>query len=88
MITVGIDVGSTTVKAVLLRDGVVAAYIAEKGGSFPARAAEGLFGRLLADNGLTRSDVDLTATTGYGRRLVDFGDVVMTEIKYNGIDEW
>ncbi|MCU0724199.1 MAG: acyl-CoA dehydratase activase [Planctomycetes bacterium] len=81
MISVGIDIGSTTTKAVLLREGAGTAHVLTRTGNLPGQTAREVYGRLLSENSLVESDVDVVATTGYGRRLADFGDVVMTEIK-------
>lgn len=79
--SVGIDVGSTTTKAVLLRPDDSTAHVIARTSSLPGKTAREVFERLLAENRLAEPDVDVVATTGYGRRLVDFGGVVMTEIK-------
>ncbi len=81
MICVGIDVGSTTTKAVLLRDDGSAAHVLARTSSLPGRTAREVYDLLLSKNGVPEDAVDVVATTGYGRRLVDMGDVVMTEIK-------
>jgi predicted CoA-substrate-specific enzyme activase len=81
MIAVGIDIGSTTTKAVLARDTEFAAHVLTRTGNLPGRTALEVFERLLAENDVGRDAVDVIATTGYGRRLVDIGDLVLTEIK-------
>jgi predicted CoA-substrate-specific enzyme activase len=81
MIAVGIDVGSTTTKAVLLRDDLPPSHVLERTGAVPGATARQVYDRLLAAGGIAPGEVDVIATTGYGRRLVDVGDVVMTEIK-------
>jgi predicted CoA-substrate-specific enzyme activase len=81
MISVGLDVGSTTTKAVLLRDDGSTAHVLALTGTLPARTAQEVLDRLFAESGVAQAAVDVIATTGYGRRLVDLGDVVMTEIK-------
>ncbi len=82
MIAVGLDVGSTTTKAVVLEDErtVRAAYLCPSG-DLPADTARRVVDEVLGRAEMTSSDVDVVATTGYGRRLADIGDVVMTEIK-------
>lgn len=81
MITAGIDVGSTTVKVAVMDGRHIRAGLVEPAGPLPARAARDLFTRVLTQAGVAETDLDAAATTGYGRRLVDFGDMVMTEIK-------
>ncbi|MFH0911735.1 MAG: acyl-CoA dehydratase activase [Planctomycetota bacterium] len=82
MIAVGVDVGSTTTKAVVLEEETVlrGAHI-EPTGELPNRTALAVFHAALDKAGLRETDVDTIATTGYGRRLAGLGDLVMTEIK-------
>ncbi|MFH1605122.1 MAG: BadF/BadG/BcrA/BcrD ATPase family protein, partial [Pseudomonadota bacterium] len=81
MISAGVDIGSTTTKAVILDDRVVRAAVVLPSGNLPAQTAARALAVALDESGLTEADVAVIATTGYGRRLADFGDVVMTEIK-------
>jgi (R)-2-hydroxyacyl-CoA dehydratese activating ATPase len=81
MISAGIDIGSTTTKAVILDEDTVRASIVLPSGDLPAETAKQAFASVLSDSGLTESDMTVIATTGYGRRMVDMGDIVMTEIK-------
>lgn len=81
MITAGIDIGSTTTKVVILNEDTVRARRVVPSGAVPARTAETAFQAAVASAGIGPGDVEVIATTGYGRRLVDFGDKVMTEIK-------
>lgn len=81
MISAGVDIGSTTTKTVILDGDNVRGAVLVPSGNLPGRAAAKTFQQALEQAGLTESDVDVIATTGYGRRMPDFGDVVMTEIK-------
>lgn len=81
MISAGVDVGSTTTKVVLLEGDVVRASLIAPSANLPGRTAERLYGQALSESGLQESDVAVITTTGYGRRLADLGDIVMTEIK-------
>lgn len=81
MIFAGVDIGSTTTKVVLLEDDTIRAARVALSGNLPGRTAAEIFQATLKDAGLSESDVTSVATTGYGRRLADFGDMVMTEIK-------
>ena len=81
MITAGVDIGSTTTKAVLLDGDTIRASIVVPTGDQPGRTAENLFARALAEAGLAKEEIAAVAATGYGRRLADFGDIVLTEIK-------
>ena len=81
MRTAGIDIGSTTTKVAVVEDGVLKGWRILPTGVLPARAAEEAFRELLRELKLEAGALDVVATTGYGRRLVDFGDLVLTEIK-------
>ena len=81
MITAGVDIGSTTTKSVILDGDTVRASIVLPSGALPGRTAKQALAGTLAEAGLRESDVTVIATTGYGRRLADMGDIVMTEIK-------
>ncbi len=81
MIAAGIDIGSTTTKAVLLEDGRILAASLRPSGVKPALAAREAFAAALAEAGKSERDVARIATTGYGRRLAGMGDLVLTEIK-------
>lgn len=88
MIFAGIDIGSITAKAALIRK--------EEGrltllgtrviptGYHHARAAEKVFLAVLEDAGISRDQVVRIVATGYGRKSVDFSDKAMTEILCHG----
>ncbi len=80
MITAGVDIGSVATKAVLLRQGEVLGKSVVKTGASPRQAAQQALEQALAEAGIKREDINRTASTGYGRRAVDFGDKVITEI--------
>lgn len=81
MKSVGIDIGSTTTKVVILNEmNVIGTKVVETG-TLPAEAAIEAYEALLREVGVDKDEISVVATTGYGRRLVDFGDIVMTEIK-------
>ena len=67
MITLGIDIGSTTSKCVLMKDGqeIIAASL-RVGGLGTEGPAEAL-AELWEKSGITADDVDRTIVTGYGR---------------------
>jgi len=81
MITAGIDIGSTTTKAVVLDENAIMASLVVPSGNLPGQTAVKLLARVLEEANLSESDIGAIATTGYGRRLVEIGDIVMTEIK-------
>lgn len=80
MYTLGIDIGSTTSKCVILKDGgevtaksLVTAGTGTKG---PAQA----FGAVLAEAGLTESDIGYVMATGYGRTTFERADGELSEL--------
>jgi predicted CoA-substrate-specific enzyme activase len=78
----GIDIGSTTGKAVLLCGGKYYATITTTG-VFAQETAEKLLGRFFTLLKLTAGDIDYIIGTGYGRVSVDFGtsrQKILTEI--------
>lgn len=78
--TLGIDVGSTTSKCVMLKDGkeltAKALVDAGTGTEGPAQALETLF----ALSGIKRSDISYTVSTGYGRQAEGIADFDMSEL--------
>ncbi|KMY68905.1 2-hydroxyglutaryl-CoA dehydratase [Desulfocarbo indianensis] len=78
-ITVGIDVGSISTKAVLLRDGAWQSRLRPTGAS-PKTSAVAAVEELLAQAGLERGKVDYLIATGYGRGRVEIADKKVTEI--------
>ncbi|MBN1257851.1 MAG: hypothetical protein JXA52_09115 [Planctomycetes bacterium] len=81
MISAGIDSGSTTTKVVILEDHAVRVSLVVPTGDFPQKTARDIYQRALEEASLKEGDVTVIATTGYGRRLIGFGDIVVTEIK-------
>lgn len=80
MITLGVDLGSRTTKAVLMNDGEILARRIIATGWAPADAAEAARAAVTADAGLTPEDVEVTVATGYGRVTVPFAARMVTEI--------
>ena len=79
--TLGIDVGSTASKCIILKDGteIVGKSLIDVGAgtSGPARAIEAAF----ASCGMKASDMDYTLATGYGRNSLDnIADSQMSEL--------
>ncbi len=79
--TMGIDVGSTASKCVILKDGseIVAKSLVAvgTGTSGPARA----IAAVLSDAGMTRGEMDFVLATGYGRNSLDgLADMQMSEL--------
>ena len=83
--TLGIDIGSTASKCVMLEDGkeiVAKSLIAVGAGtSGPQRAID----QVLAEAGKTREDMAFILATGYGRNsLEEFADSQMSELSCHG----
>ena len=80
MYTLGIDIGSASSKAVILKDGkeIAAAEVIQfgTGTSGPARAVANAY----ASAGLGREDIDYVVATGYGRFSVKDMDKQISEI--------
>jgi predicted CoA-substrate-specific enzyme activase len=79
--TAGIDVGSTYTKAIILSDDN---KIVGKGmimtGFKLVQASERAYRLALQEAGLSEKDIAYLATTGYGRFLIPFRDVYVTDI--------
>ncbi len=80
-LTLGIDLGSTYTKAVALdeEERVVARVSRATGFNF-ARAAEAILEDALRVGRLKRDDIAYVAATGYGRYMVPFRDLAITEL--------
>jgi (R)-2-hydroxyacyl-CoA dehydratese activating ATPase len=81
MLVVGIDIGSTYTKAVMMDEtkGVRATAI-RRSGYKPASAAAAVYEDLLANAGVAREEVTYVATSGYGRYMVPFRHTQITEL--------
>ncbi len=80
MLTIGIDVGSISAKAVVVKDGELMGSKVILTGYNSRNAGEKVFGGLLAELCISRDAVDRIVATGYGRNSVDFADKAVTEI--------
>lgn len=79
--TTGIDVGSTYTKAVVLRDGKeIVGRSMHNTGFRLEEAARRVFHEALDLAGLQEADSNYLVTTGFGRHLVTFRDVNVTDI--------
>ncbi len=80
MFTLGIDIGSTTSKAVILKDGreIVSSsiVIATVGTDGVSRAID----HVLEESGLTKEDIAGTVATGYGRQTYEGADFQVSEL--------
>lgn len=80
MYTLGIDIGSTTSKCVILEDGSKVAakslVVAGTGTKGPAQA----FDEVLSAAGLTETDLSYVMATGYGRTTFERADSELSEL--------
>lgn len=84
MITLGIDIGSLTAKAVLFIDNKVVEKHLLSVGYNSKKAADKLLTELLAKVSLERSDISKIVATGYGRNSIDYADKAVSEIICHG----
>ena len=84
MYTLGIDVGSTTSKCVILKDGkeIVARFLADKGTG--TDGPQSAFDGVLNEAGLTEADIDFICATGYGRSTFEKANGQMSELSCHG----
>ena len=81
MITAGIDIGSMTAKAVLLKDSkILSSSLIPTGPDSPVTAKKAMDEALKNGNALNLEDVDYIVSTGYGRVVVPFAQKNVTEI--------
>jgi len=85
MITVGIDVGSITTKAAVVKDGKLIADRLMLTGYNAQDAGRKVFEDMIADLGINAAAVDKIISTGYGRKSVDFADKAVTEITCHAV---
>lgn len=77
----GIDSGSTSTDVVIIdRDKNIIAQSILPTGADAAAGADRALDEALAQAGLSRSDINATVTTGYGRTAIKLGDQSITEI--------
>ena len=85
ILTMGMDVGSTTSKCLILKNGaeIIGSAIvhAGTGTTGPARCESAA----LADAGITRAEICSVTATGYGRSSYDGADFVVSELSCHAI---
>ncbi|MFH0797594.1 MAG: acyl-CoA dehydratase activase [Candidatus Omnitrophota bacterium] len=79
-ISVGIDIGSVATKCVVVDAGSIVGKALVKTGPDVQKSAETVFEQALTLSGISVSDVGRIVSTGYGRRLFNRADQVITEI--------
>lgn len=82
-IVAGIDVGSAMTKVVILEAKEIIAQAMSPTLADPRLAAKLALEKALQEVNLSQNDLDFIVTTGYGRRTVEFGNQVITEITAN-----
>lgn len=79
--TAGIDVGSTYTKALILTEEPVIIGRASNNTGFKlAEIARETYGQALNEAGLRANDVSYVIATGFGRHMVEFSDVAVTDL--------
>ena len=78
--SLGVDVGASATKAVLLDSDVVRARALRKSGADFAAAARACRDEIITTTGISVGDIENVVATGYGRRSVDFAASTVTEI--------
>ena len=78
--TAGIDIGSLSAKAVVLRDNEIVAWCVEQASPDSEESARSIFEAVLSKSGLSKDSIGYMIATGYGRINVPFADGHVTEI--------
>ena len=84
MFTMGIDIGSTSSKAVILEDGirVAARKVIEAG--IGSEGPDRVFADALSEAGITREEITRVMATGYGRMTFPGADDQVSELSCHG----
>jgi predicted CoA-substrate-specific enzyme activase len=80
MITAGIDIGSLTGKALIMKDNEILAWKIIPTGPDSSETATEVTDIVLKETGLSLDGIDYIVSTGYGRVVVPFSDKNITEI--------
>lgn len=85
MIYAGIDIGSNTAKAALIKnDQLLGTHVISTGYN-PLKAGIKVFNSLLKKTETSKTDITAIVSTGYGRASITFADKTMTEIICHGV---
>ncbi len=84
MIYAGIDIGSITAKAALIKDNQLLATHVIMTGYDPINAGLKVFDTLLKQIKISKNQISAIISTGYGRASVSFADKALTEIICHG----
>lgn len=84
MYTLGIDIGSTTSKCIILKDGteIVAKSLVQAGTG--TKGPDMAFEEVLSAAGLDKNDISYIMATGYGRNTYEQADGQMSELSCHG----
>ncbi|MDG6226202.1 MAG: acyl-CoA dehydratase activase [Candidatus Thermoplasmatota archaeon] len=82
-ITAGIDLGSTYVKGVVMKDRSVVGYAVTPTGEDHDATARGVLGEALKMAGVGFEVIERITSTGYGRRIATFANDNISEISAN-----
>jgi predicted CoA-substrate-specific enzyme activase len=80
MYTLGIDIGSTTSKCVILKDGADMCGSAIVAAGTGTRGPRQAFEEVLRDAGIAAEDIAYTVATGYGRKKYEGADEEISEL--------
>ncbi len=83
IIVAGLDVGSITIKSVLLKDDQIIGYNITNTGMKPDEATKDLLMKSLQKRGLKFEDLNGIVATGHGRHSLDFATSMKSEITCN-----
>jgi predicted CoA-substrate-specific enzyme activase len=84
ILVAGVDIGSTTAKALILKDGEIIGGLIGPTGTNPALAGKKILDKVVDDAQHKISDVKYIIATGYGRVSAPFADKTVTEITCHG----
>jgi predicted CoA-substrate-specific enzyme activase len=80
MITLGVDIGSLTGKALILKDNEILAWDLLLTGPDSVETGTSVTNNALTKAGLTLKDMDFVVSTGYGRIVIPFANKNISEI--------
>lgn len=84
--TLGVDVGSTASKCVIIKNGKEIVGKSLVGVGIGTSGPERAIAQVLKDTGMTREDMTCVLATGYGRNmLMDFADKQMSELSCHAL---
>ncbi len=84
VIVAGVDIGSTTAKALLLKDGEIIGGLIGPTGTNPALAGKHILDSVVTSTDHLASEVKYIVATGYGRVSAPFANKTITEITCHG----